>query len=147
MNTPPRLGAKAKANEADIDRIGVEISSGSAFMTNKLNEADDVMWAAQILGISERQLFEQAFLFTHRHAASNDQMEVFYTPYRVQGTAPPWVTRFARQVLCDHSSQPGPRIAGPCTTIRFTFELGLELYIRPHSPETLGPDRYRTLVA
>ena len=100
-----------------------------------------------MLGITELQLFEQAYLSSHRQSATNNQLEVFYALYCLQGTAPAWVTRFARQVLSDEMSTRGPRTSGVCSPITFVLELGSQLYVPPHSPETLGPDRYRTLVA
>ena len=116
-------------------------------MAIRRNKADDVMWAADTLKISERQLFRQAYLSSHSQAATNDQLDVFYTPYCRRGTAPVWVTRFARQVLSDQANATEPRKLAACSPVTFSLELAIHLFIRPHSPETLGPDRYRTLVA
>ena len=116
-------------------------------MAIRRNKVDDVMWAAQIMRISERQLFAQAYLSSHRQAATYDQLEVFYAPYCRQGTAPVWVTRFARQILSDRPNVSGPRTLAACSPLGVTFELGIQLFIPPHSPETLGPDRYHTLIA
>ena len=118
-----------------------------ALMTFERNRSDDVMWAAEILGISERQLFEQAYLSSHRQAVNREQLETFYALYHTQGTAPVWVIRFSRQVLTDHAPLPRPRMAKACSHLGLCLELAIHLYIPPHAPETLGPDRYRTFVA
>ncbi len=116
-------------------------------MATRQNKSDDVMWAAHTLRITERQFFEKSYFSSHRQVVTNDQLKVFYAPYCLQGTAPAWVTRFARQVLSDQAFAQGPRTAGACSPITFVLELGIQLFVPPHSPETLGPDRYRTLVA
>ena len=111
------------------------------------NTIHDVMCAAQTLGVSERELLERAYLSSHHQTPSEEQVEAFYTPYKLRGTAPVWATRFARQVLSAQAPHQVSRKAHPRSVLVFSLELAIHLFVPPHAPDTLGPDRYRTFVA
>ena len=111
------------------------------------NKTDDVMWAAQVMQISDRQFLARAYFATHRHRPTADQIDIIYAPYCTHGRTPHWVLRFARDVLANQELTTRPRRIKPASLLSFSLEFGVQLFIRPHPPETLGPDRHQTLVA
>ena len=106
-----------------------------------LNASDEIMFVAQLLEVSEMQVFERAYNDWHHQRASDEILERCLTDYMYQGRVPVWAQSFARRTLTDPTRPaPAPAKASGLDIFRL-------LFIPPHGPETLGAERYNVLVA
>lgn len=107
-----------------------------------VDDAQMVMWSADILEKSEFELFELAYQAWYRETADTTRMERIFVEYMFDGIVPFWVRQFARSTLdaCDGWRE-HEQIAvgeyllgclrGVSTTLLATAGLALSLFV-PH---------------
>ena len=105
------------------------------------NSNDDIKCAAQLLRISETQVFGRAYKESHNRAATDDVLEACYSHYVYHGSAPAWARGFVRRMMTEHVE---PQVVSPSCS---SFDYILKLFLPPHGPGTLGSQRYRILIA
>ena len=59
----------------------------------------DVLDTAAALDVTEFRVFELAFTGWFGRSALPEQLERYFVPYMFDGTVPPWVRQFTREVL------------------------------------------------
>ena len=105
------------------------------------NSNDDIMRATQLLRISEMQVFKRAYKELLNRAATDDVWEACYSHYVYHGSAPAWARGFVRRMMTEHVEA---QVVGPSSS---SFGYILKLFLPPHGLQTLGSQRYRTLIA
>lgn len=70
--------------------------------THHVDEAANVMLAAELLELTEFELFRAAYQAWHRESASEAHIERQFVPYMFEGKVPFWVRQFTRTTLDAH---------------------------------------------
>lgn len=108
----------------------------------KVDDAQAVLWSAEILEKSEFEVFDLAYQAWYREAPDVNRLERIFADYMFDETVPFWVRQFTRTTLDAHDSWPrdeetdvriylGNCLRGASTTIRATVGLAVSLFL-PH---------------
>lgn len=68
----------------------------------RLDDAQAVLWSAEILGKSEFEVFETAYQVWYREAADTNRLERIFADYMFDEVVPFWVRQFIRETLDSH---------------------------------------------
>ncbi len=108
----------------------------------KVDDAQLVLWSAEILQKTEFELFETAYRSWYREEPEVDRLERIFASYMFDEVVPFWVRQFARTTLDENDGwRAGEDMAvseylciclrGASTTILSTAVLALSLFL-PH---------------
>ena len=110
-------------------------------MHRAYNPHDDIMCVAQLLQISQVQVFERAYIDDHDTAPTAAALEQCFSQYVYRGIAPSWARCFARTMITNYAESSVAK--GICSG----FDFIVKLFVPPHRPETIGYERYRIFIA
>lgn len=110
--------------------------------TVTVDDAQAVLWTADILEKSEFEVFEEAYRAWHREAADTNRLERIFADYMFEEIVPFWVRQFTRETLDHHDGWQrdeeltvrqylGMHLGTVATTVRATAGLAVSLFL-PH---------------
>ena len=67
-----------------------------------VDDAQAVLWSADILGKSEFEVFEAAYQAWYREVPDTNRLERIFADYMFDETVPFWVRQFTRDILDSH---------------------------------------------
>ena len=88
-----------------------------------VDDAQAVLWTADILEKSEFDVFEEAYRAWYREAADTNRMERIFADYMFEEIVPFWVRQFSQYL--------GMYLGTIATTVRATTGLAASLFL-PH---------------
>jgi hypothetical protein len=106
----------------------------------KVDDAQAVLWSAEILEKSEFDVFEMAYRAWYREAPDAQRIERIFAGYMFDEAVPFWVRQFTRATLEAHANWSpdeamevhvylGNCLRGTATTIRATVGLAVSLFL------------------